>query len=190
MPYKGCLIQESRVRVDTDFKLIKQMRQGDEAAFDLFIHKYYPDILRYCTYHCRDSEEAKDLTQDTFLRFFSGFASYSHRGKAKNSLYTIAGNLCKNNYRKARGQPLDSIGEEQLSESPEDVLATQITVRTCLDGLSEELREVIILYYYQELKQTEIAEVLGIGLPLVKYRLKKAKEQLQKMLRTEGLHGS
>lgn len=53
--------------MDTDFKLIKQMRQGDEAAFDLFIHKYYSDILRYCTYHCHDSEEAKDLTQDTFM---------------------------------------------------------------------------------------------------------------------------
>ena len=103
--------------MDTDFKLIKQMRQGDEAAFDLFIHKYYSDILRYCTYHCHDSEEAKDLTQDTFLRFFSGFASYSHRGKAKNYLYTIAGNLCKNYYRQPRGQPLDSIGEELLSES-------------------------------------------------------------------------
>jgi len=115
--------------VDTDFKLIKQMRQGDEAAFDLFIHKYYLDILRYCTYHCHDSEEAKDLTQDTFLRFFSGFASYSHRGKAKNYLYTIAGNLCKNYYRQPRGQPLDSIGEELLSESPEDALSTQITVK-------------------------------------------------------------
>ena len=175
--------------MDTDFKLIKQMRQGDEAAFDLFIHKYYSDILRYCTYHCHDSEEAKDLTQDTFLRFFSGFASYSHRGKAKNYLYTIAGNLCKNYYRQPRGQPLDSFGEELLSESPEDALSTQITVRTCLDRLSEEFREVIILYYYQDLKQNEIADVLGISLPLVKYRLKKAKEQLQQMLRTEGSHG-
>ena len=163
--------------MDTDFKLIKQMHQGDEAAFDLFIHKYYSDILRYCTYHCHDSEEAKDLTQDTFLRFFSGFASYSHR------------NLCKNYYRQPRGQPLDSIGEELLSESPEDALSTQITVRTCLDRLSEEFREVIILYYYQDLKQNEIADVLGISLPLVKYRLKKAKEQLQQMLRTEGSHG-
>ncbi len=175
--------------MDTDYTLIKRMRQGDEVAFDRFIHKYYADILRYCEYHCFDSEEAKDLTQDTFLRFFAGFSNYTHGGKAKNYLYTIAGNLCKNYYRQPRGQPLDSIGEELLSESPEDALSTQLTVRTCLDRLSEEFREVIILYYYQDLKQTEIADVLGIGLPLVKYRLKKAKEQLEKMLRTEGSHG-
>lgn len=175
--------------MDKDYALIRKMRRGDEEAFDLFVHEYYEDILRYCTYHSDNSEDAKDLAQDTFLRFFSSFASYSHRGKAKNYLYTIAGNLCKNHYRQPRGQPLESIGEEMLSESPEDALSTQITVRMCLDRLSEEYREVIILFYYQELKQTEIADVLGIGLPLVKYRLKKAKEQLEKMLRTEGLHG-
>ena len=65
-------------------------------------------------------------------------------------------------------------------------MTSQITVRMGLDRLPEELREVIILYYYQGLKQTEIASILEIGLPLVKYRLKKAREQLEKMLRTEG----
>ncbi len=172
--------------MDTDFKLIKRMRQGDEAAFDVFIHKYYTDILRYCTYHCYDNEEAKDLTQDTFLRFFAGFSDYAHRGKTKNYLYTIAGNLCKNYYKKVSRQSTESLDETMLSENLEDELTAQLTVRICLDRLPEEYREVIILYYYQELKQTEIADVLGIGLPLVKYRLKKAKEQLQQMLRTEG----
>ncbi len=172
--------------MDTDYTLIKRMRRGDDAAFDDFIHKYYTDILRYCTYHCSDAEEAKDLTQETFLHFFSGFETYSHKGKAKNFLYTIAGNLCKNYYKQARGQPFDPFVENDLSENPQDVLITQITIRDCLSQLSEEYREVIILYYYQDLKQSEIADVLEIGLPLVKYRLKKAKEQLEKMLRTEG----
>lgn len=175
--------------MDTDYLLIKRMRQGDDAAIDLFVHKYYMDILKYCTYHCFDREEAKDLTQETFLRFFSGFAAYSHKGKAKNYLYTIAGNLCKNYCRQPRRQSLDSIGEQMLSESPEDTLSIQITVRTYLDRLPKEFREIIILYYYQGLKQTEIANVLGIGLPLVKYRLKKAKEQLEKLLGTEEAHG-
>lgn len=175
--------------MNTDSKVIKQMRQGDDAAFDLFIHKYYSEILKYCTYHCSDREEAKDLTQETFLRFFSGFSSYAHRGKAKNYLYTIAGNLCKNYYRHSKSQLLDSIAEEFPSENQEDALSTQVTVRMCLDQLSEGFREVIILYYYQGLRQTEIADVLGIGLPLVKYRLKKAKEQLEKLLDLEDGHG-
>ncbi len=169
--------------MDTDYKLIKRMRQGDEAAFDLFIRQYYSDMLRYCAYHCSDSEEAKDLTQDTFLRFFAEFSAYTHEGKAKNYLYTIAGNLCKNYYKKAGKQ---SVGlPEEFSENSEDDLTAQISVRICLDRLPEEFREVIILYYYQGLKQSEIADILGIGLPLVKYRLKKAKKQLEAWLKTE-----
>lgn len=172
--------------MDTDYKLIKRMRQGDDAAFNIFIHKYYTDILRYCTYHCYDSEEAKDLTQDTFLRFFAGFSGYTHSGKTKNYLYTIAGNLCKNYYKKAKGRSGEALDEGILSEDLEDELTSQITVRMGLDRLPEELREVIILYYYQGLKQTEIASILEIGLPLVKYRLKKAREQLEELLRMEG----
>ena len=50
----------------------------------------------------------------------------------------------------------------------------------------DEFRQVIDLYYFQEMKLTEIAGVLGIGLPLVKYRLKQARNRLQSLLRKEG----
>lgn len=38
--------------MDTDFLLIRRMKRGDEAAFDIFVHKYYESILTYCCYHC------------------------------------------------------------------------------------------------------------------------------------------
>ena len=46
--------------MDSDFFLIRKMRQGDEEAFDIFIRKYYGDILRYCACHCFDAEDAQD----------------------------------------------------------------------------------------------------------------------------------
>lgn len=52
--------------------------------------------------------------------------------------------------------------------------------------MEEELREVVILYYFQDLKQKEIAEALQIGLPLVKYRLRRAKEELGRILKEGG----
>lgn len=67
----------------------------------------------------------------------------------------------------------------------EDVL-NKLTVEWALKQLSEELREVVILYYFQELKMTEIADALQIGLPLVKYRLRQAKMQLGRILGEEG----
>lgn len=56
--------------MDTDFLLIRRMKRGDEAAFDIFVHKYYESILTYCCYHCPDTSYAEDLTQEVFVRFF------------------------------------------------------------------------------------------------------------------------
>ena len=57
--------------MDADFLLIKRMKQGDEAAFEVFVRKYYEEILNYCSYHCFDRTYAEDLTQETFVRFFA-----------------------------------------------------------------------------------------------------------------------
>ena len=175
--------------MDSDFFLIRKMRQGDEEAFDVFIRKYYGDILRYCACHCFDAEDAQDLTQETFVRFFSRFSDYRHKGKTKNYLYTIAGNLCKNYYKQQKPMSID---EEQLSEmesasgNPEGNVTDKIMLEWALEQLPEEFRQVIGLYYFQEMKLTEIASVLGISLPLVKYRLKQARSRLQVLLGKGG----
>ena len=79
--------------MDADFILIHKMRNGDEAAIETFVRKYYPSILRYCRYHTWDTQQAEDLTQETFERFFRSFPTYLHTGKLANYLYVIAGNL-------------------------------------------------------------------------------------------------
>ena len=90
-----------------DFLLILQMKQGNEKAFDKFVRKYYAGILSYCRYHCMNQAEAEDLTQETFLRFMENIASYQHIGKAKNYLYVIAGNLCKNYAKKWKAESVE-----------------------------------------------------------------------------------
>ena len=50
-----------------DFLLIRKMKQGDDNAFDLFVHKYYQEILSYCYHHCFDQTYAEDLTQETTI---------------------------------------------------------------------------------------------------------------------------
>ena len=56
--------------MDTDFFLVRKMKQGDEEAMELFIRRYYADILKYCVRHCGDTVYGEDLTQETFVRFF------------------------------------------------------------------------------------------------------------------------
>ena len=66
-----------------------------------------------------------------------------------------------------------------------EMLDLRLDVHQALAQLPPELREVTILYFFQELKQKEIARILGIGLPLVKYRIKRAKELLEQLIGKE-----
>lgn len=172
----------------SDFLLIREMKQGNRQAFDLFVRKYYREILKYCLYHCYDQRYAEDLAQETFVRFFSKLSSYQHTGKTKNYLYKIAGNLCKDFYKKMKETPVEDEVLYQKVEAGENLIDGFIEkhiIEQSLHQLQPELYEVIVLYYFQELKQKEISDILQIGLPLVKYRLGKAKEQLEKIIKKE-----
>ena len=170
--------------MDTDFLLIQKMRNGDEAALETFVRQYYSPILKYCMLHTADKSTAEDLTQETFERFFKSFGDYRHCGKAANYLYSIAANICRDQLRRA-SPPLS------LEEAPEpgydssERLDERISVFSELDRLPDELRETATLYFTHELKQKDIARILDIGLPLVKYRIKRAREILSARLREE-----
>lgn len=178
-----------------DFLLIRKMKNGDDAAMDVFVRRYYAQILQYCSYHCIGRAWAEDLTQETFERFFRKLTEYKHQGKALNYLYTIARNLCIDWERKQhetvveepgkRGREAETSGEKDETQRLEE----KLLIEEALGKLSVEFREVIILYYFQEFSLKETAGILGIGLPLVKYRIKKAKELLREFLEAEKRPG-
>lgn len=155
----------------------------------LYISKYYQKILAYCYYHCPDQGYAEDLTQETYVRFFTKLSDYHYRGKTLNYLYTIAGNLCKDYLKKVKEIPLEEmelIEETNPKQNQTEEVLNKIYIEQALRQLPDELSEVLTLYYFQDLKLTEIASTLQIGLPLVKYRLRRGKKLLKELLNEEG----
>ena len=140
-------------------------------------------ILRYCQLHIQDLGYAEDLTQETFVRFFRTLNQYQHYGKAANYLYVIAGNLCRDYHKKPEVIPMEELPEQPVNQM--EALDLRMDVHQALEQLSPELREVTILYFFQELKQKEIARILGINLPLVKYRIRRSKELLEQLIGKE-----
>ena len=137
-----------------DYLLILQMKHGNENAFDKFVRKYYAEILLYCRNHCLDQTEAEDLTQETFLRFIENIASYQHIGKAKNYLYVIARNLCKDYAKKWK---VESVEQEILERELffgwwYSKKRKTMDVEQALGRLAPELREVILLIYFGDCK--------------------------------------
>lgn len=171
--------------MNTDFLLIRKMKLGDISSGDEFVRKYYSDILKYCSYHCTSKEDAQDLTQETFIRFFSKLSEYHFEGKSKNYLYCIARNLCIDESRKKRDicseddEVYIEIGQVDVTLQQTE---NQMILEDALKQIIPEFKDVIVLYYFQELKIREIAEVLKISVPLTKYRLKQAKDKLQEII--------
>lgn len=145
--------------MDGDFLLLRRMPNGDDQAIESFVRKYYPKILRYCHLHIKDSGFAEDLTQETFARFFRTLHQYQHYGKAANYLYVIAGNLCRDYYRKPGELPMEELPEHSvcLTES----LDLRMDVHMALEHLPQELREVTILYFFRKSGKRKLPEFWG-----------------------------
>ena len=172
----------------SDFLLLQKIRNGNNHAGNQFVEKYYSFIYQYCFLHIHNQECAEDMVQETFVRFFGALMSGAEIGKAKSYLYSIAGNIIKNYYKKKREKWLE-IAENlapypkgtirEIQENP--TLWKEVDVKL-EDLLPEEIKETAILFFFQGLKQKEISDLLHIKLSLVKYRVSKAKELLSKQL--------
>lgn len=167
---------------ESDFLLVHRARAGDEEACEKLVKKYYPGIYQYCLLHICDAYDAEDLTQEIFTSFFTSLYRYREYGKIKNYLYTIASNTVKNYYKKKKDIPLEELPETENMDKEVEEAGIRLDMEKAVQKLPEEIREVAILFFFQELKQREIARLLHISLSLVKYRIGKAKELLKKEL--------
>ena len=93
--------------------------------------------------------------------------------------------MCIDNSKQGYEISISAIKEPE--ESHLKNIDVKLDIEQALQKLPNELREFIILHYFQELTLREVSELLGIGLPLTKYRNKKAKEQLRELLGKEEL---
>lgn len=121
------------------------------------LEEQYDKIYRYCYFKVHQREIAEDITQETFLRFLES-SDYVNTGKAMQYLYTIARNLCVDEYRRQKAEVLD---EEVVDSYSEDNMITQISVRIALSQLDETDRELLLLRYVNEVPVSVICRLYG-----------------------------
>ena len=144
------------------------------------LSEQYDKIYRYCYFKLNHRETAEDITQETFLRYFSS-ARYEEKGKSLQYLYTIARNLCIDEFRK---KPLEPLPETIKETDMEEQLLTSLSVKTALHKLDKESQELLLLRYVNEVPVSVICNIMGIS-RFAAYRktngaLKQMKEQLRK----------
>ena len=173
-----------------DLLLIRRSQAGDEDAFAEIFHKYKNLVYKTAYLMLGSTEDAEDALQEIFVRVYRSLSTFRpSKGAFTTWLYRITVNHCLNQRRKRRlfTLPLDRVSPTSSTEhtsSPESPLAEEETIQQALAQLSEKLRAVVILRYYQELSYAEIAQILDIPVGTVKSRLNSALRVLRKELET------
>lgn len=178
----------------SDEKLADAHRKGDPDAFRVLVERYHDDLLRFLTRLGGDRQIAEDAFQEAFLQVHLSLSSFDTGRRFRPWLFTIAANKARDLLRKkGRRQtlelsaPIGSAGGGSGSDGGSfiDLLEVDIPppdaemldaeqhemVQKALDTLSDPLREILLLAYFQRLTYAQVAEELGIPLGTVKSRL-------------------
>lgn len=163
-----------------------------EDLIDEIMNKYGQEVLQLVYSYVNNKEVAEDLTQDIFVKCYKSLHTYKGNSNLKTWLWRIAINHCKDYIKSWYNKKVivtedDFTYMESQKESVEQIViqnAEDRRLASAVMSLPIKYREVIYLFYYEELSIKEIATVIEVKENTIKTRLKKAKELLK-----EGLEG-
>lgn len=186
----------------SDEELVEACLSGEVSAFDVLVSRWDRKIQGAIYRVLGSEEEARDLSQEAFLKAYRGLRSFKREARFSSWLYQIALNLCRDRLRRRRARTmvsLEELGEAEpalggiAQPSALDLVESRDTCRVvaaAMAALPEEQREVIVLKEYQELTFLEIAEILDVPLSTVKTRLYRGLGELRQMLERQGIRGA
>lgn len=150
-----------------------------------------PRLRRYARGLLRDAEAADDLVQETLLRAFRGRRHFRRPDNLRAWLFTILLNIRRNELRalarRPRVIPLDDMLAPPGRDGAQESTAELRRVLAALDGLSDELREALLLVAVEGLTYRETAEVLAVPIGTVMSRLHRARERLRELHEAQEL---
>ncbi|HYW74747.1 MAG TPA: sigma-70 family RNA polymerase sigma factor [Pyrinomonadaceae bacterium] len=193
---------EFELRPSAEEQFLEKLRRGDTLAYERLVGEHSGDVYALLFRLTSDAEEARDLTQETFLRAFQNIERFRGDASLKTWIYRIAINQARNRWRwwrrrrrdvtvsldaadNHRETPLAAILPSENSPSPEEqTLAREreSQLREALNGLRRSFREAVVLRDVEGFSYEEIAQTLQISIGTVKSRISRGRLELRKQL--------
>jgi RNA polymerase sigma-70 factor (ECF subfamily) len=189
------------LRPTVEREFIERLKRGEAAAFEELVAERSPEIYGLLFRLTENAEEARDLTQETFLRAYQSIGRFRGDADLRTWIYRIAINQARNRWRWWRRRRRDSTvsldapyGEssqalvEKLAESSDNpeqqTLARErgSALRAALQKLGRSYRETVILRDIEGFSYEEIATTLEINVGTVKSRLARGRQELRRRL--------
>jgi RNA polymerase sigma-70 factor, ECF subfamily len=194
---------EARFSPSAEEQFLERLRAGDALAFNRLVEERHGDIYALLYRLTEDPEEARDLTQETFLQAFRHLASFRGDADLRTWLYRIAVNQARNRWRwwkrrrRDRTVSLDAPVSEDIDTPFSAGLAAdagldperqalarerELALHAALKSLSRPYREVIVLRDIEGLSYEEVATTLDLNTGTVKSRLSRGRNELRRRL--------
>lgn len=181
----------------TDEELIKEFQVSNTLdAYEILVKRYKDPLMNFVFRFVGDRDACTDIVQDTMIKFYLNKDSYKEFAKFSTWIYTIAGNLAKNELKRRKRRNLFSIDnsddersiqiEDKSFLAPDKSADSEIKnemIQRALLRVKPVYREVVILRDIQALSYEEIAEITKLSIGTVKSRINRGRTQLQKLLK-------
>lgn len=162
-----------------------------EQRLEQWIALYGDAVLRTCFVYLSDTGQAEDAMQDVFLKAWQCMDQFEGRNgcSEKTWLMHIAINTCHDYHRSKWFRHVDT--SKVLGDIPMDaVLPESRKLLSDILTLPEKYKQVVLLYYYQEMTLVEVAKALNVGKSTVHHRLQKAQKVLKRTLTGGNFDGN
>jgi RNA polymerase sigma-70 factor, ECF subfamily len=175
-----------------DLGILRRAQRGDERAFSVIVRAYETPVFNYILRLVGDRSLAEDLTQEVFLRVFQGLPKFSLRCRFTTWLFQVTKNrvldeLRANERRPRALVPLDDVPQLEVLDVPLERVQAIDAVWRAVGNLGVDLKMALLLRDVVGLSYTEIADSLEVTLATVKWRIYKAREEVQLALAREGI---
>ena len=175
-----------------DLGVLRKAQRGDERAFTLIVRTYETPVYNYVLRLVSDRALAEDLTQEVFLRVFQGLPKFSLRSKFTTWLFQVTKNRVLDELRASERRPrhlvaLEDVPPLEVVDAPFERVEAVDAVWRSVGELNVDLKMALLLRDIVGLSYTEIADSLEITLATVKWRIYKAREEVQLALAREGI---
>lgn len=177
-------------RTRSDELLAVRCQLGEPAAFDALVERWHPALWSYVRRVSDDDDQAAELLQDTWLRVLRAMPRLRDPARLRPWLFGIARRALmdrlRDRYAAPAQEPIEAADAEASAET-DDVDSDLLTMRDELVRLPVIEREVLALFYLQELTLAEVADVLAVPAGTVKSRLFRARRMLRERLTERGI---
>jgi RNA polymerase sigma-70 factor, ECF subfamily len=175
-----------------DFDVLRKAQRGEERAFRTILDAYETPVFNYVLRMVGDRALAEDLTQEIFLRIYQGLPGFSLRCRFTTWLFQVAKNRVLDELRARERKPhsvvtLDDIPPLEVVDAPPERVEAIDGVWRAVALLNPDLKMALLLRDIVGLSYIEIADSLEITLATVKWRIFKAREEVQLSLAREGI---